>query len=200
VVSGKIDTHTTDFMTAYIYDWLEPFACSVGLFTSSLCGFLAAIYLIGEIKNPMKNRRYKRMAALMNLAMLIFMIIIFFTASNEAIPLTQWLFGNTLSLLCVGLAFICFFLIWTTIYHHKVAGMRFFASALVTLLLIAVTFSHYPDLVLLKDHTTLSLLKQQAPESTVHMLAAALLIGSLFILPALFYLVYSFSGDEKVSH
>jgi cytochrome d ubiquinol oxidase subunit II len=200
VVSGKIDIHTTDFMTAYIYDWLDPFACSVGLFTTSLCSFLAAIYLIGEIKNPSTNRRYKRMAAITNMAMLIFMIIIFVTAFKEKIPLTQWLFGNTLSLFCVGLASICFVFVWTNIYNDKVASMRFFASALVTLLLIAVTYSHYPDLVLLKDHATLSLMKHQAPESTVHILATTLLIGSLFILPALFYLVYSFGRKEKVPH
>src|ERR1700754_2531780 len=59
VVSGKIDTHTTDFMTAYIYDWLEPFACSVGLFTTFLCGFLAAVYLLREIKDTPTNQRYR---------------------------------------------------------------------------------------------------------------------------------------------
>jgi len=200
VVSGKIDTHTTDFMTAYVYDWLDPFACSVGLFTTSLCSFLAAIYLIGEIKDPLTNRRYKRMAVITNIVMLIFMIIIFITAFKEKIPLTHWLFGNTLSLFCIGLASICFVLIWTNIYNRKVVGMRFFTSVMVILLLIAVTYSHYPDIVLLKDHATLSLRRDQAPESTVHVLATALLIGSLFILPALIYLVYSFSGKEKVSH
>jgi cytochrome d ubiquinol oxidase subunit II len=42
----------------------------------------------------------------------------------------------------------------------------------------------------------LSLFKHQAPPATMNALAWALLIGSLFILPALFYLYYSFQKDR----
>lgn len=198
VVSGRIDTESKDFMTAYIYDWADPFALAVGFFTTSLCSFLAALYLTGEARDPFTNRLYRKMTAITSVAMLFFLIIIFVAASMESIPMSKWLFGNAVSKWCVYFAFGCFILLWLNIFNQKVAATRFFASVMVTLLLIGVTYSHYPDIILLKNKTPLSLFKNQAPDSTVHVLATALLIGSLFILPALFYLVYSFGKKEKI--
>jgi cytochrome d ubiquinol oxidase subunit II len=51
---------------------------------------------------------------------------------------------------------------------------------------------------LLKGGQYLSLTDGSAPEKTIYTLAMALLIGSLFILPALFYLVYDFQHKKIV--
>src|ERR1700709_2146601 len=47
-VSGQIDLHATTFVSAYIDSWLNWFSVSIGFFTVSLCGFIAAVFLIGE--------------------------------------------------------------------------------------------------------------------------------------------------------
>ncbi|MNR18072.1 cytochrome oxidase subunit II [compost metagenome] len=47
VLSGKVDPDATNFADAYIFSWFNWFSISVGLFTTALCGFLAAIYLKG---------------------------------------------------------------------------------------------------------------------------------------------------------
>jgi len=64
-------------------------------------------------------------------------------------------------------------------------------------LLIAGTYSHYPNIILLKNGGHLSLIEQVTPIKTFNSLAGALLIGILFILPALFYLVYSFGKKRS---
>src|SRR3978361_563372 len=43
-VSGRIDPEATNFADAYIFSWLNWFSVSIGLFTVSICGFLAAVY------------------------------------------------------------------------------------------------------------------------------------------------------------
>lgn len=49
-VSGKINLQATSFVEAYIFSWLGFFQVAVGVFTVTICGFLAAIFIIGETK------------------------------------------------------------------------------------------------------------------------------------------------------
>ena len=60
------------------------------------------------------------------------------------------------------------------------------------MILLAISYEHFPDVVLLANDENLSLLSDHAPDKTINALGWALLIGSVFILPALFYLYYSF--------
>ncbi|OKS85633.1 cytochrome d ubiquinol oxidase subunit II [Mucilaginibacter polytrichastri] len=196
-VSRKVDTVAGSFLSAYVYDWFNWFSFSVGFFTVALCGFLAAIFLIGEVKDDESKRRYKRKAVQMNAAMLIWAGMIFGSSLADGIPLLKWLLGNIISLLTIISAAIALVFLWIAILKDQVISMRFLAGFMVTMLLIAVTYSHYPNILLLKNGTELSLLHHKAPDKTIDSLGIALLIGSLFILPALFYLIYSFGKKDQ---
>src|SRR5579864_8883912 len=67
-VSGYIDPNADTFLSAYIDSWLNWFSVSIGFFTVSLCGFIAAIYLIGEVQDEAERRRFVRKAMQMNIA------------------------------------------------------------------------------------------------------------------------------------
>ena len=71
------------------------------------------------------------------------------------------------------------------------------AAFQVAMILIALTYAHFPTIIILKDGTTVSLLESIAPVKTMTALGSALLIGSILILPALFYLYYSFQKEES---
>lgn len=60
------------------------------------------------------------------------------------------------------------------------------------MILLITTWKHYPNIILLKNGDFLSLVQDQGNEKTIAALGWTLLIGSLFILPALFYLIYGF--------
>ena len=66
------------------------------------------------------------------------------------------------------------------------------------MILFAASYSHFPNLVLFKDGSTLSLMDDIGAESTIDMLAWALLLGSIFILPFFFYLMYAFNKRQKI--
>jgi cytochrome d ubiquinol oxidase subunit II len=66
----------------------------------------------------------------------------------------------------------------------------------VTMILLAISYAHFPDFVILGNRENLSLLEATAPFKTMQALGWALIIGSLFILPALFYLYYSFQKKD----
>lgn len=199
-VSGRIDTQATNFLDAYIFSWLGLFPITVGIYTVMLCGFLAAIFIIGETKTADDKMRFIKKAKHMSIAALVAAVAVFLAATKEGIPLGHWLFGNPVSIICVVLALVSLVWMWVSLFREQTKLLRIVAGAQITLLLIAITYEHYPVIIDLKNETGLSLLVHQGGEKSIHALAVALLVGSVFILPALFYLLYSFSKSSGEEH
>lgn len=197
-VGGKIDNHSANFYDTYINCWLNLFSFAVGFFTISLCGFLAAVFLIGETNDSDSKSFFILKAKAMNFYLFASIALIYWAAKMENVPLIEWLFGNDVSQQAIYFSVIIYILLWIMIYRDKIALMRFCAGFMITLLLIAVTYSHFPDIISFKDGSHLSLLTEASPTKTIDALGYALLLGSLFILPCLGYLLYSF-GTKKNS-
>ena len=196
-VSGRIDPQATHFADAYIFSWLNFFSVSLGLFTVSICGFLAAVYLIGETDNETDRRRFIAKTKSTNIAAIVSGGLVFAAAGWEHIPLAEWVFGNSVGIITVTAALLSLILLWYLLYQRKTKVLRVLAGFQVTMILTGITYRHYPNIVILKHGAPLSLLADQGNEKTIEALGWALLIGSLFILPALFYLVYSFQKKEE---
>jgi len=191
-VAGTIDTAATNFADAYIFSWLSWFSVAVGLFTVTVCGYLAAIFIIGETNNPAERKRFVRKAKHMNIAAVISGTLVFIAAWFENIPLFNWIFGNALGLVAISAALVSLVFLWMMLQSGSTRIIRVLAGFQVTMILLAVTVRHYPNIVILKNGHYLSLLEHAGQEQTIYYLGMALLIGSVFILPALYYLLYSF--------
>jgi cytochrome bd ubiquinol oxidase subunit II len=191
-VSGSINPEATDFLSAYIFSWLNFFSVTVGFFTVTICGFLASIYLIGETDSEKFRRHFIKKAQHLSIAALVCGSLVFIAAWFEKIPLADWLFGNALGLLSISAAGLSLILLWYLLYQAQTKPIRLLAGFQVTMILIATTYYHYPNIVILKNGGHLSLLEQQGHAKTIQSLGWALITGSVFILPALFYLIYSF--------
>lgn len=195
-VSGHIGSQENDFLSAYVFSWLHWFSVAVGLFTVSLCGFLASIYLIGEADDEHDRQRFIRKARSMNIAAVICGALVFLAAEVEHVPLRQWVFTNPVGLTAVIAASLSLIALWYFIQRGKVMILRVLAGFQVTMILLAISYAHFPYFIIIKDGPSLSLLEHQAPPKTMEALALALLLGSVLILPALFYLYYSFQKDR----
>jgi cytochrome d ubiquinol oxidase subunit II len=196
MLSGNIDTNASSFVDAYVFGWLNGFSVSVGLFTVSLCGFLAAVYLIGEADDENDRLRFVRKAREMNIISICAGTLVFVVSAIEEVPLIQWIFGDIVGLVATALALLSLLLMWRSINHRMKFLPRVLAAFQVAMILLALTYAHFPTIIILKNETTISLLESVAPTKTMAALGQALLIGSILILPALFYLYYSFKKDE----
>jgi cytochrome d ubiquinol oxidase subunit II len=197
-VSRSIDTHASHFADSYIFSWLDGFPVAVGLFTVAICGYLAAIYLIGEADNKQDQQRFIIKARSMNIAAVICGIIVFVVSLIEKIPLFTWMFGSPIGVVAVVAATLSLVLMWYWIGQGKTKVIRLLAGFQVTMILLTTTYNHFPNIVLLKDGGYLSLMEHHGHDKTIAALGWALLLGSIFILPALFYLMYSF--QKKPAH
>ncbi|HWZ14454.1 MAG TPA: cytochrome d ubiquinol oxidase subunit II [Mucilaginibacter sp.] len=197
-ISRQIDLQPTSFMSAYVYSWLNWFSVTVGLFTVALSGYLAAVYLIGETADVNERARFVRKTRIMNVLVVIFGGLVFIAARIENIPLANWIFGNAVSFTAVVSAAISLLALWLFIYYGKKKIIRVFAAFQVTMILLSVGYTHFPNLVMVKGGQNLSLLTNHAPAKTIEDLGLGLLVGSLLILPSLFYLFYSFQKKNDL--
>ncbi len=197
VISGQIDNQADDFLSAYVFGWLNWFSIAVGLFTVALCGFLAAIYLIGESKADSDKMRFIKKAELMNIAAVFIGMLVFLAAYIEGVPLMSWVFKDSVGLGAVVVASLSLILLWYLLLKGKTKVLRVLAGFQVTMILLAISYAHFPNFIRFKDGTALSLYECIAPLKTVESLGWALLLGSLFILPFLGYLFYKFQQKEE---
>ncbi len=195
-VSGRIDLTATNFLDAYIFSWLNWFSISVGCFTIAICGFLAAIFIIGETDNEADRKRFVLKAKHFNIGAIATGSFVFITAYFEGVPVASWIFGNVVGIAAISAAAISLAALWYFIRHRNHRIIRVLAGFQVTMMLLAITYSHYPNIILLKSGEHLSLIEQAGHEKTIYTLGMALLLGSLFILPALVYLLYSFHNKK----
>ncbi|HEY5750807.1 MAG TPA: cytochrome d ubiquinol oxidase subunit II [Chryseolinea sp.] len=198
-VSGQIQPDAKDFLTAYVYGWLNWFSVSVGFFTVALCGFLAAVYLIGEAEDDRDRREFIRKARNANLIAIACGVLVFVAAEIDDVPLMKWVFKDAVGLLAVSAATVSLIALWALIRRKRRLLLRLLVSFQVTMILLAISYAHFPNIIIMANGESLSLYEYEAPEKTLAALGWALLVGSLFILPALFYLYYSFQ-IKKMRH
>jgi len=197
VISGHIDTEAKDFLSAYVFGWFNWFSISVGFFTVALCGFLAAIYLIGETTEEEDKRRFIKKAEFMNIAAVVFGAMVFIAAQTDRIPLIDWVFKNTVGLTAIILASLSLVLLWYLLVKGKTKVLRILAGFQVTMILVAISYAHFPNFIRLKNGESISLIETVGPAKTIYSLGLALLLGSILILPFLGYLFYKFQKKEE---
>lgn len=197
LISGHIDPQADDFASAYIFSWLNWFSVSVGFFTVALCGFLAAIYLIGETKEEHDKRRFIKKAEFMNIAAVVFGAMVFIAAQRDKIPLVDWVFKSSVGLSAIVLASLSLILLWYLLIKGKTKILRVLAGFQITMILLAISYAHFPNFIRLKNGNAISLFETIGPEKTIYSLGLALLLGSILILPFLGYLFYKFQQKEE---
>jgi cytochrome d ubiquinol oxidase subunit II len=196
-VSGRIDSNAQSFTGAYIFDWLDWYPVFVGFSTVFLCGYLSAVFLMGEVGDKPSRQTYLQKARLMNLGLIIFTLLSFRAAATENIPMLQWIFGSIVGIVAMTLALVSWIYVWYFLAENNVKLTRLSAAVMMFASLAAVTYGHFPNVVLMKGGSALSLLSGQAPKATINALAIALVAGGSLILPSLGYLIYSFSRKSQ---
>ena len=198
-VSGRIDLQASDFLSAYVYSWLNWFSIAVGVFTVSICGFLATIFIIGQTDNELDRKHFVNKAYRTIFIVMASGALVFIASLVDNIPLLTWIFGGLPGVTAISAASLSLVVLFWALNKDKPILIRLLAGFQVTMILFAATYSHFPDIVLLQSGKNLSLLTHQGQAKTIETLGYALLIGSIFILPALFYLIYIFQQKRVIS-
>lgn len=196
-VSESINPDATTFLDLYIFSWLNWFGVSVGFFVVALCAYLASIFSLRETNDRLELNLMIKKSHQTMIFVVITGILVFATAYFSGIPLVKWVFSKPLGVMAVTFATVALGLILKAMNNKKLLPVRALAGFQMIMILVAATYQHNPDIILLGNGEHLSLLKHIAAPKTITALGWALMLGSLFILPFLFYLMFSFTKASK---
>jgi cytochrome d ubiquinol oxidase subunit II len=195
-VGGMIDPEAEDFLGAFIWPWLNWFSVSVGVFTVTICGFLATVYLVGESKNELEEAFLIKRSRIFIGATVIAGGLVFLVAELQDVPLIGLLLGEWITLGVLFLASMAMVLLWVQLPRAGRLMSRTLAGFVVSAILLAFGYHYFPDMVITSSGENLSVFNAAALGKPIDTLAWALLIGSVFILPSLGYLIYSFQRGK----
>ncbi|ATC65147.1 cytochrome BD ubiquinol oxidase subunit II [Nibricoccus aquaticus] len=197
---GTIDPDATEFWRAYIAPWWGAYPLSVGAFVACIYAFLASIYLIGETDDVELKRRFHRFGAYFNGLVILMGGVVFAASLGEHESLATAFLRSPLNLAVVALATGLFVALWFFVTKHRVMLTRVVASGQVALILIGWCLLYAPNAVL-TTRGPLSFYTEAAPLATLRQLVIALLVGSVFIFPSLFFLlrVFKLSGSRDAT-
>ncbi|EMR02337.1 cytochrome d ubiquinol oxidase subunit II [Cesiribacter andamanensis] len=180
------------YYSLFIAPWFNLFCLAVGVFTTCLFAFLAAVYLIGEARESGEQKRFVRAARWANLALVLSGALVFGAAAAEGLPLLATFLGSAGALLALGLATLSLPLLWLALLRQWVILSRLLAGLQTLLVLGAWFWTEYPVALRYTNGMALTLFEAAAPQATLQQLGLALLVGSALILPSLYFLLRTF--------
>lgn len=195
---GIIDPEARDIWSAWFAPWWGVYPLAVGAFVACIYAFLASIYLVGETEEPELKRRFVRLAAWFNGLVVLAGGLVFAASMGERDNLPAAFLQDPLKLAIVALATLLFVVLWFFVARSRTLLTRIVASGQVALILIGWYVLYAPN-ALITARGPLSFYDEAAPPATLRQLGLALLIGSVFIFPSLFYLfrVFKRTGGPK---
>jgi len=183
------------FIAAFVRPWANLFCFAVGVFTCVLFAFLAAVYLVGETQDVEIMRIFARRAMVLNALAILVGIAVFIAAELDGLPLARLFTGRAVSLASMIGATVILVPLWIAIRQGRVQAARVLVAAQVGLVLVGWYRLQYP-IIVNAPITPLTIYTAAAPEATLRYLLYALIVGSVIIFPALFYLLKIFKLRE----
>lgn len=193
---GIVDPDAREVWTAYFAPWWGVYPLAVGVFVACIYAFLASIYLVGETEEPELKRRFLRLARWSNGLVVLAGGGVFAASLGERESLPTAFLKAPLNLAVVAMATLLFIVLWFFVAKRRTMLTRIVASGQVTLILLGWYVLYAPN-ALITARGPLSFYAEAAPPATLWQLVLALLIGSLFIFPSIFYLFRVFKLKEE---
>jgi cytochrome d ubiquinol oxidase subunit II len=190
---GIINPEATTFRDAYIAPWWGLYPLSVGFFVTCIFAFLASVYLISETNNDALQKRFTRLAVMFNALVIVSGGLVFAASFSEKESLPSVFFRTPSTLAAMAVATLLFAVLWMFIRKRNPLFTRIVAGGQVTLILLGWWLLYAPD-ALLTAQGPLNFYTEAAPAATLRQLVIALLVGSFFIFPSLFFLLRVFKS------
>lgn len=196
MVLGRINPDLQSFPDLFVFPWLNLFCFSIGIFTCCIFAFLASIYLIGESDSDTKPI-FIKIGKILNIATVASGGLVFLSAYSSGFDMLNKFIASGFSIIALVLATISLPLLWYSLNKDYSIMSRLVAGFQTLMIMVAWFDINFPVVLKYENSIEFSLIKDTAPEATLTILALALLIGSLFILPFLYYLLRIFKFRKE---
>lgn len=176
------------FYEYYIAPWANIFCLSVGIFIMVLSAYIAAIFLLGEVKTEEGYAMIHRFSKRLFVAAVLSGLFIFVSSFLQDLNFHKAFQDHPLSIICAFIATALVPFIFKMIIKKRIWWLRILVSAQILLIFSGWFVIQWPNLILFSNATSLTIYQAAAPPITMRILFGALVFGILTIFPALYYL------------
>lgn len=187
------------FLDVYIYPWFNWFSFSVGIFMVTLAAYIAAIFLLGEVKTELGYLILMKFSTRLFVLSAISGCGIFLFSYWSDLVFHKLFLGNYLSMICLVFATLIVPVIFILIKKKMTWRLRFITGVQIVLILMGWFLIQWPNLVIYEDGSALSMYDAAGPEITMKILFYALLVGVVVIFPGLYILFKIFKTETTTA-
>jgi cytochrome bd ubiquinol oxidase subunit II len=193
VASGSIGAATSgDFAARYLWPWLTPFAVVTGILTLALFAFLAAVFLTIEATDGALQEDFRRRALGAGIVLALSALALQFLARDGAPYVYEGLTRGPLALAVQGTTALVSLLCFVALARRRYPAARILAVAQVSMIIWGWALAQHPFIV----PESLTIEAAAAPTVTLRLLITALAVGTVILVPSLWYLFRVFRGGS----
>jgi len=189
IASGRVGSHPKDTLPLFA-SWLAPFPLVVGLFTLALFAYLAAVYLTLETADAGLSEDFRRRALVAALVVTVLAYAVYLLARWDAPLVFRGLDSSRWGFPVRVATGICATLALAGLWWRRYQVARAMAMAQVALILWGCALAQSPYLV----PPDLTAANTASPPIVNKLLLVALGVGSLVLIPSIYYLFRTFKG------
>lgn len=189
VASGRLALGSGSFMETFVQPWAAPFPLAVGLLTLVLFAYLAAVYLLVEIREPDLLAVFRRRALISWGVLAVLGGGSLLLAKSGAPEIYRGLLHGPLGLAGLAVSIGAALLALGSLWSGRYALARIGAAGQGATMIWGWALAQYPYLV-----EPDILITDAAPPATLRVLLWSLVLGSFLLFPSLYYLYRLFKG------
>lgn len=198
MILGEIDVDGTgSFYDQFMRPWLNLFCFTTGLFSASLFGYIAAVFLIGEVESLGDRKRYIQISKAFLFTTIAMGILVFVAAEMQGHHLVQEFFQSAFSIAAMSTVLLLIPFIFYLFNNPDIRYLRAVVGVQVTLILLGWFAIQFPILVNERNGNHLSFYNTAAPDATLLQLLIALFVGLVLVIPAFYFLFRVFKGMNR---
>lgn len=201
MIAGRITFNlSAGFYQVYISPWLNPFCFCMGIFSTVLFAYQAAVFLVGETRIENERLMYVKFARRLMLLAVLSGLMVFVVAEIEGIHLTRKFIASAPAIAMFVLAGLLCPVIWKLLDRekNKTLYLRIGTGVQVTTILLGWFTIQFPVMLQVKGGQHLTFYNTQAPPATLQQLLIALIAGLLLVVPGFFYLFRVFKIADSI--
>ena len=191
MILGRITFESSvGFYEKFVLPWFNIFCLAMGIFSASLFGYIAAVFLVGEAKVDSERKKYSVLSKRSMLLTLLTGMLVILIGEMDGNPLVGEFLQSITSIVMLVLAGLLCPVIWFLLNRkkNKTLYLRISIGLQVSAILVGWFYIQYPVLIQVKGGDHLTIFNTQAPPATLQQLLIALVIGFLLIIPGFMYL------------
>jgi cytochrome d ubiquinol oxidase subunit II len=197
MILGQITfDRSAGFYGVFVAPWLNVFCFMMGVFSTSLFTYIAAVFLVPEARVERERNKYIRISRNAMAITITSGLLVFAAAAWQGHSLLPDFLHSPISIASIAVVVILLPVILHFMHANNGFYLRTCIGIQVTAILIGWFAIQYPVMIHVKDGESLTFFNTRAPDATLRQLLIALLVGLMLVIPAFIFLFRVFKVKE----